>query len=259
MEALSKTNIPGALSAIIIAKDEEEDIPGALKSLEGLADEIIVLVAEDSSDKTAQIAREAGAKVFTRKFDGYAGQKQAALDSSTGRWVLSLDADERVSDELRKTIISTLAQSPAEAGFEISFEVNFLGRHLKFGGLGSERHIRLFERNQGKFVGGSLHEGVALLKPPSFLRPGAIIHEPYKNISEYLLKLDRYTTLAAHKLESQGKRFHAWHHLLLPWEFFSRAFLRLGFLDGTPGLVWAGLSAFYSWLKYVKLKELGHD
>jgi hypothetical protein len=116
--------------------------------------------------------------------------------------------------------------------------------------------LRLFKRTQGRFVGGDLHEGIELSRPPGRLRRGTIIHEPYRDLADYLEKLDRYTTLAAQKRLARGERFCLWYHLLLPWEFFSRAILKLGILDGGPGLVWAGLSAFHSWLKYVKLGQL---
>ncbi|MFI5350501.1 MAG: hypothetical protein ACHQ2Z_13215, partial [Elusimicrobiota bacterium] len=127
-------------------------------------------------------------------------------------------------------------------------------RTLRWGGLGSESHVRLFRRSKSRFVGGALHEGIQVDGTEDRLK-GAIVHEPYKNVSEYLEKLDRYTSLAAEKRFAAGRRFSCWRHLILPWEFFARAVLKLGFLDGFPGLVWAGLSAFHSWLKYVKLGE----
>lgn len=247
--------MPAFLSAILIARDEERDLPGALESLRGLASELVVVVGAASRDKTEAIARKAGAKVLIRAFDGYASQKQAALELATSDWVLSLDADERVSPALRDEVKSVLASGVDAAGFEIPFRVFFLGRRLRWGGLGSEKHLRLFRRSKARFVGGSLHEGVEVEGPVERLK-APINHEPYRDLSEYLAKLDAYTTLAARKRRAQGQRFKLWHHLILPWEFFVRAFLKLGLLDGQAGLVWAGLSAFHAWLKYVKLKEL---
>ncbi|OGR83172.1 MAG: hypothetical protein A3J74_00955 [Elusimicrobia bacterium RIFCSPHIGHO2_02_FULL_57_9] len=243
------------LSAVLIAKDEERDLPAALSSLKGLANEIIVLVDESSGDRTSQFVEAAGAKIFFRKFDDFASQKQAALELANGSWALSLDADERISDELRREIIEKLNAPGDTAAFDIPFQVYFLGRRLRFGSLGAESHVRLFRRQKARFTGAQLHEGVEVQGPVQRLR-GAIIHEPYRDLSDYLVKMDSYTTLAAQKRFAQGRRFHCWHHLLLPWEFFVRAVLKLGFLDGCPGLVWAGLSAFHSWLKYVKLKQL---
>ena len=244
-----------SLSAILIAKDEERDLPGCLESLKGIATEIVVIVSEDTSDRTEALARAAGAKVLRRKFDDYAGQRQASLDAATGDWCLWIDPDERVSPPLADEVRSILPGSPSIDAYDIPFEVFFLGRTLRWGGLGSESHVRLFRRAKSRFVGGALHEGIRVDGPTG--RLGCkIVHEPYKNISEYLEKLDRYTSLAAEKRFAAGRRFTACRHLILPWEFFARAVLKLGFLDGFPGLVWAGLSAFHSWLKYVKLGEM---
>ncbi|MBI5211708.1 MAG: glycosyltransferase family 2 protein [Elusimicrobia bacterium] len=250
------TDIPGGLSAFLIARDEQADLPGALASLEGLADEVVVLVAQDSSDETADIARAAGAKVGVRKFDDYASQKQAALGMATREWALSIDADERVTAGLRSEMVRALAAAgPEVAGFEIPFVVRFMGRPLRFGGLGHERHLRLFRRTRGRFVGGALHEGIAVDGPVAALAE-PFDHYPYADLAEYLSKLDRYTTLAARKRFERGERWRPWRHLQMPFEFFVRAVLKLGVLDGHPGLVWAGLSAFHSWLKYVKLGEM---
>ena len=247
-----------SLSAILIAKDEERDLPGCLESLKGLASEIVVVVSEDTSDRTEEIARAAGAKTFRRRFDDYARQRQASLDVATGEWCLWIDPDERITPRLAEEIRSTLSGSPSCAAYDIPFEVHFLGAVLRWGGLGSESHVRLFRRSKARFAGGALHEGLQVDGSTGLLR-GKIVHEPYKDISEYIAKLDRYTTLAAEKRFAAGRRFSSWRHLILPWEFFARAVLKLGFLDGFPGLVWAGLSAFHSWLKYVKLGELQRE
>jgi glycosyltransferase involved in cell wall biosynthesis len=244
-----------SISAILIAKDEERDLPGCLDGLRGLADEVVVVVSADTSDRTEEIARAAGARVLRRAFDDYAGQRQASLEAATGEWCLWIDPDERVTPALAAEIRAALAASPAENGFVVPFEVRFLGRTLRWGGLGSESHPRLFRREKSRFVGGALHEGIEVEGSLGRLR-GKIVHEPYADLSDYLSKLDRYTTLAARKRFDAGRRFSPLHHLILPWEFFARAVLKLGALDGGPGLIWAGLAAFHSWLKYVKLGRM---
>jgi hypothetical protein len=113
----------------------------------------------------------------------------------------------------------------------------------------------LFRRAKARFVGGALHESLEISGPQGALR-GKIVHEPYRDVSDYLSKLDRYTTLAAQKRFAAGRRFHVWRHLILPWEFFSRTILKLGILDGRAGVVWAALSSYHSWLKWVKVGEL---
>ncbi|MBI3563742.1 MAG: glycosyltransferase family 2 protein [Elusimicrobia bacterium] len=247
-----------SLSAILIAKDEERDLPGCLESLKGLVTETVVVVSDDTTDRTAALAEAAGAKVLRRKFDDYARQRQASLDAASGEWCLWIDPDERMTPSLAAEIRSALSGSPVPSAFDIPFEVRFLGRTLRWGGLGSESHIRLFRRSKCRFVGGALHEGLEIDGPVGALA-GRITHEPYRDIPDYLSKLDRYTTLAAEKRYDAGARFRPWRHLILPWEFFARAVLKLGVLDGYPGLVWAGLAAFHSWLKYAKLRQMERE
>ena len=256
MNELAQTVKSLSLSAVLIAKDEERDLPGALESLKGLADEIVVMINADSRDGTEALSRRAGARVAVRAFDNYAGQRNAALALAAQRWALWLDCDERVSPGLKAEISEQLRSAGhLPAAYSIPFEIWFLGRKLRFGGLGRERHVRLFRRDAGQFISGTLHERLEINGQIKNLK-SPIIHEPYRDISDYLSKLDRYTTLAARKKFESGARFEIWHYLIFPWEFFSRAFLKLGILDGFPGLLWASLSAFHSWLKYAKLSEM---
>jgi len=250
--------MPPLLSAILIATDEEHDLPGCLESLRGLADEIVVVVSEETKDRTEDIARAAGAQIIRRKFIDYASQRQVSLEAATGEWCLWIDPDERVSADLAQAIRGRLAETDADA-YDIPFEVRFLGRCLRWGGMGAERHVRLFRRKKGRFVGGRLHEGLEIDGSIGPIRRGKMIHTPYEDLSDYLGKLDRYTTLAARKRWDQGLRFHWAYHLILPWEFFARAVLKLGVLDGQPGLIWAALAAFHSWLKYVKLGRIAKE
>lgn len=244
------------LSVIIITRNEETDLPACLESVKRLGAEIVV-VDGHSSDRTREIAENAGAKVLTRDFDGYAPQKQSALDLATGDWVLSIDADERLTPELCDEIAGVCANTDGSGphGYEIPFRVHFMGRRLRFGGLGGERHLRLFRRSLGRFVGRRVHEGIVVEGSVGRLR-GAIEHFPYRDLDEYLEKMRVYTSQAAAARREQGRRFTPLHHLLPFWEFFLRAFLRLGLLDGTPGIVWAGLSSFHTWVKYIKLRDL---
>ncbi len=244
-----------SLGAIIIAKNEEADLPGCLSNLKGWVEEIVVVVDALSSDNTERIAQEQGCKVLKKTFESYASQKQAALDLSTTEWVLSIDADERVSPKLRDEICLFLKNPEKIDGLILSFHVEFMGRILKFGGMGHEKHLRLFRRSQGRFVGGLIHEGIQISGPTALRFSGFVEHKPYKNLREYLEKMFFYLELSSQKARQKGKRFHLWHHLILPWEIFSRLFLKLGILDGNAGIVWATLSSFHHWLKYVKLKE----
>jgi glycosyltransferase involved in cell wall biosynthesis len=247
-----------SLSAILIAKDEERDLPGCLDALKGLAGEIVVVVSDDTTDGTEEIAKAAGAKVLKRRFDDYARQRQASLDAATGDWCLWIDPDERVTPALAEEIRSVLAKGSDAAAFDVPFSVRFLGREMRWGGLGHESHVRLFRRAKAKFTGGALHESLAVDGAVAGLS-GKITHEPYRDVADYMSKLERYTDLAAKKRFDAGKRFTIFHHLIYPWELFARLVLKLGVLDGAAGVTWARLSAYHSWLKYVKLGRMQRE
>ncbi len=247
-----------SLSAILIAKNEERDLPGCLKSLEGLVNEIVIIVSDDTTDKTDEVARAAGAKIIRRKFDDYARMRQASLDAAKGDWCLWIDPDERVTPDLASEIRSALSNSPPFIAVDIPFSVVFLGHTMRWGGLGHESHIRLFKRDKAHFTGGALHESLSVNGAVSTFI-GKIIHEPYRDLADYMSKLERYTDLAAQKRFTAGKRFTSFHHLIYPWELFSRLVLKLGILDGVPGVTWARLSAYHSWLKYVKLGRMQRE
>ncbi|MCM2305142.1 MAG: glycosyltransferase family 2 protein [Elusimicrobia bacterium] len=244
-----------SLSAILIAKNEERDLPGCLDSLKGLVKEIVIVISDDTTDGTEEVAKRYGAKTSKRVFDDYARMRQSGLNVAEGDWCLWIDPDERVTPDLAGEIKRALSANPPFVAVDIPFSVRFLGREMRWGGLGRESHVRLFKRGRARFTGGALHESL-LIDGPVAKFSGKIVHEPYRDIPDYLSKLDRYTDLAAKKRFDAGKRFYFFQHLILPWEFFARAVLKLGFLDGYQGLVWAGLSSFHSWLKYVKLGRM---
>jgi glycosyltransferase involved in cell wall biosynthesis len=241
------------LSAIVIARNEERDLPGCLDSLRGVADEI-VLVDSHSTDRTRDIAATFGARVFERDFAGFGPQKQFALEQATGEWVLNLDADERLSPELAEEIRTVVSRPDGPRGYELPFHVYFLGRRLRFGGCFREHHLRLFRRDQARYAGRDVHEGIDVAPPWGQLTQ-PVRHESYHTFGEYLEKCNRYTGLIARKKFAQGKRFALWHHLRLPWEFLVRYGLKAGFLDGNAGLIYAVLSAYYAWLKHVRLLD----
>ncbi|UPT75976.1 MAG: glycosyltransferase family 2 protein [Elusimicrobiota bacterium] len=248
-----------SISAILIAKDEERDLPGCLESLKGLATEIVVVVSDDTTDRTDEIAKSYGAKTFRRKFDDYARMRQASLDAATGDWCLWIDPDERATPALVTEIRQALAKDPDCDGFDIPFEVSFLGHTMRWGGLGHESHVRLFRREGSRFTGGALHEGIETKNGSIRSLEAKMTHIPYRDVADYMSKLERYTDLGAQKRFAAGKRFTVFHHLIYPWELFARVVLKLGFLDGGPGLTWARLSAYHSWLKYDKLRRMQEE
>jgi glycosyltransferase involved in cell wall biosynthesis len=241
------------LSVFIIAKDEAKDLPGCLESVRGLAEEI-VLVDSGSSDATPEIARAAGAKVLRRAFDGFAAQKQFALEQTTGEWAFSIDADERVTPALAAEIHATLRQPQAD-GYEISREMYFLGRRLRFGGVGKDRVLRLFRRPLGRFRRVKVHESIQVEGVVSRLQ-APLQHLSYATIEEYVEKANHYTTLGAQDLWSRGRRPSWTDHLRPGWEVFSRAVLKGAALDGEAGWTYAALSGHTAWLRAIKLREL---
>src|SRR5580704_4628331 len=152
-----------ALSAILIARNEETDLPRALQSLEGRADEII-LVDAGSSDRTAEIARSAGAKVFERPFTNFADQKNFAAAQASNDWVFSIDCDEMLTPELRTSLLRWKLEDPAQPGYEIVRMTNYLGGWIRHSGWYPDRIVRVYDRERGRFAG-AIHESVQLDAP----------------------------------------------------------------------------------------------
>jgi len=243
------------LSAFLIVKNEAVDLPGCLASLKGLADDLVVVVDSASSDGTAELAKTAGARVFSRTFDGFATQKQFALNLCTQDWVLSIDADERVSPELASEIKRILQQPDAADGYELRRDMYFLGHRLRHGGVGTDWPLRLFKRAKGKFSTVSVHERIEISGRVARLGQ-ALSHFSYATIDEYTAKCDHYTSLSAQDLFKEGRHFSALDHLRPGWELIQRILLRGAWLDGQPGLIYAALSAHAAWLRAVKLWAL---
>ena len=247
----------------IIARDEEDRLPETLESVR-FADEVVVVVDAASTDRTEQIARDFGAKVLVRPFDGFGHQKNAAQAAARGPWILSLDADEIVSPDLAVEIRARLGElaregspSPSIAAFRIPILLEFLGRPLHFGRGPVVRPVRLYHRESGHFSDDPIHERVVVEgRLDAF--DETILHRSYRDLSHYLEKLNLYTTLAAEAKLRAGRSAPGLLPLRIAWEFLDRSLLRLAILDGAPGLTFAALSAVSTLLKYLKLAEL-HD
>src|SRR5438552_783264 len=157
------------LSAFLIVKNEARDLPACLESLKGLADEIVV-VDDESSDRTMDLARQSGAKVFSRKLDGFGSQKQYALEQCSRDWALSIDADERVTPPLWQELAQLLAKPEGPVGYYVPRRMYFLGQRLRFGGVGRDRVLRFFRRDRGRFSPREIHETVAVDGPVGELK-----------------------------------------------------------------------------------------
>ena len=241
-----------SVSLVVIARDEEADLPACLASVPFAAEKVVV--DSGSHDRTHDVARAAGARLIEQTWLGYGLQKAFAFKQAQGDWILNLDADERLSPELAAEI-PTATERADIAGYRLRYRSEMFGRTLRFGGLGHETHLRLFRRSAGRVAERTLHEGVEVDGRVATLS-GRVLHRSYASYSEYLTKLDAYTTLSAQARSAQGRRFSALSAARLPWGFFRRYLLQLGFLDGFAGFTHAALAGFYDFLKEAKLQEL---
>ena len=242
------------LSAFLITRNEARDLPACLESLRPCADEIVV-VDDGSTDATVEICRRYGARVFHRQLEGFGAQKQFALEQTTGDWALSLDADERLTPELAAEIRRRLEESGATAAFALRRDFYFLGRRLRFGGVGSDWVVRLLCRGRGRFRLVPVHETIEADGPVARLQH-PLQHFSYADLEEYRAKREFYTTLSAEQAWSRGRRYSHLDRLRPAWELFVRVVLRGAWLDGRPGLLYARLSAEATGMRAAKLREL---
>ncbi|WP_428898293.1 Glycosyltransferase involved in cell wall bisynthesis [Parelusimicrobium proximum] len=241
------------ISLIMIVKNEADNIGACLESVKDVCDEIIV-IDDMSADDTAKIAESYGAKIHQKKFESFTEQKGYALSMATGEWVLNLDADEQLSPALKEEIKEAV-KSDKYTGYYLPLTNNFLGREMKYSGLNGETHYRLCVRKGARYEGGRVHE--ALVQDGEAGRLKAhIIHTPYKTIEQYFKKFNFYTSLGAQTMAERGKKFNPINLFRPPFDFLKIYVLKLGFLDGLQGFLWAYYSAQYPFVKYTKLWHL---
>jgi glycosyltransferase involved in cell wall biosynthesis len=244
------------ISAVIITYNEEDRLPDALASLEGMADEIVV-VDSYSTDRTTEIAGAARARVWQNCFEDYSRQKNFAMAKAGHEWVLNLDADERVSPELKRAIIA-LKESNAPAGiaaFAVKRKTFYLGRWIRHSGWYPDRKVRLFQRDAASWQG-LIHEKLLITGKTAFL-PGDILHFTYRNINDHVRRINNYSSLQAKEIITNKKKFLFCRAFFLPGITFTKHYIvKLGFLDGFAGIVIALLSAWSTALKYLKALEL---
>jgi glycosyltransferase involved in cell wall biosynthesis len=249
------------LSVVIITHNEEANIGRTLESVKPLVADgkgEIIVVDSGSTDRTVEIAKSCGAKVFVEEWKGYAAQKNSAIDKASGDWILSLDADEEVDPDLIAEL-DDLSRAPGELclGFRIRRKNFFLGRWIKHGGFWPDPKPRLFRRGVGTFEERRVHEDVKLHEPVGQLN-GALIHHSYPTLSDYIEHMNRYSSLGAEMLIAKGKvRFSSLNIVVRPLlTFIYNYFFRLGFLDGREGLLLHLYHAVYVSWKYAKSWEL---
>jgi glycosyltransferase involved in cell wall biosynthesis len=241
------------ISATLITCNEERNIAEALQSV-SWADEIVV-IDSGSSDGTLEICRRFTDKIAHRNWTGYVDQKNYAVEKARNEWILSLDADERISHELQIEIQDLARRGFDRPGYRMPRLTYFMGRWIKHGDWYPDYQLRLFDRKRGKWTGGLVHESVKTNGDPGLLR-GEIHHYTYRSLSDYLQRLEKYSTLAALDYQQRGKVTTPFNLLGNPIAAFLKAYvLKRGFLDGVPGLAAAFMGAVSVFFKYAKLYE----
>ena len=242
------------ITVAIITKDEERNIRDCLESVKW-ADEIVV-VDNGSTDRTLSICQEYGARIFQEEWKGYSGQKNSAIEKAGNEWVLNLDADERVSPELRQEMQKSLGGNRDVDAFWIPRKNFFLGRWIRYCGWYPDLNLRLFRKSRGRFGQRAVHERVEVQgKTATLTHP--MIHKTYQSLSDFFVRMDRYSTLAAQEMHREGREFHLLDVVFRPpFTFLQMYLLRAGFLEGYLGFVLSVLYSYYTFAKYIKLKEL---
>lgn len=243
------------ISVVIITSNEEKKLEAALRSVADLADEVVV-VDSYSADRTFKIAKKYTSKVFQRKWTNFADQKNFANIQASNPWILSLDADERVSPELRAEILQIKETEPECSAFSFPLLGYYIGKWIRHSGWSQDRMIRLFRRDEAYWEGESVHEKLVVKGKIEKLK-GPLHHFIFRSIADHLARINTYSEFDAQKLYIQRKKPHLSHFVFLPFfRFVKTFFLRFGFLDGFPGLVISVLSGYDIFIRYAKLKEI---
>jgi glycosyltransferase involved in cell wall biosynthesis len=246
------------LSVIVITRNEAHNLNDCLQSVQSLADEVVV-IDSNSTDGTCDIARQFGAVVSQpADWPGFGPQKQRALDLATCDWVLSLDADERVTPELAQEVQQVL-MADAQAAYQMPRLSWYCGKFIRHSGWQPDHVLRLFPRPQARFSDDLVHERVISDLPLKTLR-NHLLHYSYLNFSQVLSKTDAYSTASAQQAFAKGKRATVASALGHgAWAFFRTYVIRAGFLDGAHGLALAISNAEASYYKYLKLWWMGQE
>ena len=244
---------PHSLTVIIVAKNEERNIADCIASA-SFADEVLVLDSR-STDRTVQLAREAGARVVETDWPGYGPQVERGFEMARSTWVMSLDADERITPRLRDELLQAL-RSGAHAGYRVPRHSEFCGRFVRHGGWRPDHTLRVGLRAKSGFTDHFLHAHMTVAGTLGTLH-SSLIHYSYPNLHDVLEKLDRYSTGHALDMRSRGKTGGIGKGVVHGLAAFLRTYIfRMGFLDGGHGLMLAIYNAEYTYYKYLKLMFL---
>jgi glycosyltransferase involved in cell wall biosynthesis len=245
------------LSAVIITFNEEKNIARCLDSLKGIADEIVV-VDSFSKDNTREICLSRGAKFIEHKFEGHIEQKNWAITQASHTFVLSLDADEALDENLKKSILE-IKKNKTKDGYYMNRLTNYCGHWVKHCGWYPDKKLRLWDAAKGQWGGINPHDKFDLFegdKNTGYLQ-GNILHYSYYTVEDHYRQVNYFTDIASKAFYKQGKKAPAFKLIVNPAaKFIDHYFLKLGFLDGKAGYLISKISAYATWLKYKKLRAL---
>ncbi|MFA5072413.1 MAG: glycosyltransferase family 2 protein [Nitrospirota bacterium] len=244
------------LSVALITYNEEANIRRTLESVKW-ADEIVVLDS-GSTDKTIEICREFTDNVFHQEWHGFATQKNSAIDTCTGDWILSLDADEPIEPELAEEIRTLISSSNSHDGYWIPRRTFFLGKEMKHGGWYPDYNLRLFKKGKGRFQERAVHESIYVNGSIGKTK-NAILHYAYPDLTSYIASINKYSSLSVDVMSARAIstfRTSCVNIIFRPvLTFFHKYIIRGGFLDGKHGLILNSFHAFYVFVKYAKAWE----
>ncbi|TVZ55378.1 glycosyltransferase involved in cell wall biosynthesis [Lutibacter sp. Hel_I_33_5] len=245
------------ITAIIPTLNEQIHIEEAIGSVD-FADEIII-IDSFSSDKTIELAKKHDVKIIQRQFDDFSSQKNFAIEKASNSWIYILDADERVTEELKNEILKTVKDPKDKVGFHIRRSFFFGAKNLHYGGWQRDKVIRLFLKEYCQYNGNLVHEVIESTGELGFLK-NKINHYSYRNYNQYIGKMNHYSELKAQQLFQKNKNVNVYHFLIKPLvRFFIHYVIRLGFLDGYAGLIYARTQAYAVFSRYVKLWHLKNN
>lgn len=244
------------ISATIISYNEERKIEDCIRSLLGVADEILV-VDSFSTDHTQEVCVRYGVRFETRLFTNYVDQKNYAAEIAAHDHILSLDADERLSEELRADILTVKESWGAADGYVFRRYNNYCGKWMHFSGWYPELKIRLWDRRRGRWQGNEIHETVEIQSGKVKKLRGHLLHYPYLTVDEHLAQINRFSEMAARAKYRKGERMSFLVNVVFSplFRFVKSYFFQLGFLDGYYGFIFCAASASMTFFKYVRLFE----
>lgn len=243
------------LSAAIMTFNEERNLERTLKALADICDEIVI-VDSGSTDRTKEIAENYKARFIHQPWLGYGKQRNTAIESCNGKWILAVDADEELSPELKQKILEIINGNEDKKVYEINRLSVCFGKQIKHGGWGTSYAVRLFLKTAGRFNDNTVHESFVTQEEVYKIKED-VYHHSYLTLEDYFSKFNRYTTEGALEYYKKGKKASIGQIIFNPMYKFIRMYIiRLGFLDGVEGFLLASTSSMYSMVKYFKLREI---